>query len=314
MNKIILILLLGISLYAKTIEPYRYVEASHPVSDFVKVEDTLIIATEEGVIDIYDLKKDKLVDQIVLPKYKNILEEYMRSLILSVDYLGGDIVFIGRVLDGYRELYIYKNKKIITLIDATQRKTIQKVRFIDKNNLIIQDMGNELSLYNIKEKKAIYKKQLNYASFSDFVLSEDKKHIYTADETPVTYKIDVKNGNIITKYNKANKRDIFSVDFKNNTLLTGGKDKRVILYEDENNFKMTKGQFFIYSVALNPKATLGAFVKNEQNEISVVNTRNMKEVHLLKGHKQTILKIEFLSKDELISADESKQILFWKLK
>lgn len=314
MNKIILTLLLGISLFGKVYEPYRYVDATHPVSDFVIVNNMLIIATEEGVIDIYDLKKDKVVDQIVLPKYKNILEEYMRSIILSVDYLDGNIVFIARVLDGYRELYLYKDKKIITLIEYKQKKTIQKVKFLDKNNLVIQSMENELRFYNIKDKKTTYTKQLNYASFSDFVLSEDKKYIYTADETPVTYKIDIKNGNIITKYNKANKRDIFSIDFKNNTLLTGGKDKRVIIYNDKENFKMTKGQFFIYSVALNPKATLGAFVKNEQNEISIIDTQNMKEIHLLKGHKQTILKIEFTSKDELISADESKKILFWKLK
>jgi len=31
------------------------------------------------------------------------------------------------------------------------------------------------------------------ASFSDFVLSEDRKYIFTADETPLIYKIEVKS-------------------------------------------------------------------------------------------------------------------------
>jgi len=37
-------------------------------------------------------------------------------------------------------------------------------------------------------------------------------------------------------------------------------------------------------VALNPKAKLVAFVKNEDNEISIVDSSTMKEKYLLKGH------------------------------
>ncbi|MEN8147993.1 MAG: hypothetical protein ABFR02_10300, partial [Campylobacterota bacterium] len=95
------------TVFAKEITPYRYVQASEAVSDFEKVDNTLIIGTEEGVIDIYDLAQDKLIDQVRLPKYKNILGDYMRSLILSVDYRDERLLFVSRVLDGWRELYIY---------------------------------------------------------------------------------------------------------------------------------------------------------------------------------------------------------------
>ncbi|MCD6190921.1 MAG: hypothetical protein J7K14_05200 [Sulfurimonas sp.] len=309
----ILLLLFFISSYAKDITPYRYVTASEAVSDFIKVGDTLIIGTEEGVVDIYDLKEDKLVDKITLPKVKDIWGEYMRPLIFSVDYLDGKLVFVVRVMSGWREFYVYENRKLTKLIDVSQRLTLQEVKFLDKYRVIFATMGNEIMLYNLNSKKFIYKIELNQASFSDFVLTEDKKYIYSADESPSISKIQVESGKIVQKFNKANKRDIFSIDYKSNLLLSGGKDRRVILYETPDKYKMTKGEFFVYAVGLNPKATKAAFVKNEIDDISVIDTKSLKEIYLLKGHKQTILKIDFYKENEIITADEANRLMFWKL-
>ncbi|MCD4667440.1 MAG: hypothetical protein K8R44_02415 [Sulfurimonas sp.] len=306
-------LLFVISTYAKDITPYRYVTASEAVSDFIKVRNTLIIGTEEGIIDIYDLKKDKLIDKITLPKIKDIWGEYMRPLIFSVDYLDGKLVFIVRILSGWRECYLYENNKLTKLIDVSQRLTPQKVKFIDKEKVIFGTMGNEIMLYNLDTKKFIYKIELNQSSFSDYALTEDKKYIYTADETPLISKISVSDGKIVEEYSKANKRDIFSIDYKNGLLLSGGKDKRVILYKSPQQYTMTKGDFFIYSAALNPKATKAAFVKNENDEISIIDTNSLKEKYLLKGHKQTVIKIDFYEENKLITADEDNRLMFWSL-
>ena len=309
----ILLLLLFISSYAKDITPYRYVTASEAVSDFIKVGDTLIIGTEEGIIDIYDLKEDKLIDKITLPKEKDIWGEYSRPLIFSVDYLDGRLVFVVRIISGWREFYIYENKKLTKLIDAAQRLTLQEVKFIDKNRVIFGTMGNEIMLYDINSEKFIYKVELNQASFSDLALSEDKKHVYSADESPLITKLLVESGKTLQEFKKVNKRDIFSIDYKNSMLLSGGKDKRVVLYKTPDKYRMTKGGFFVYAVGLNPKATKAAFVKNESDEISVIDTNSLEEIYLLKGHKQTIIKIDFFSENEILSADEANRLMFWKL-
>jgi WD40 repeat protein len=309
-----LLILFSINIFAKDITPYKYIKASEAVSDFVKVGDTLIIATEEGMIDIYDLKKEKLIDQIVLEKHKNILGDDIRSLVVSADYIDGKLIFIVRLLSTLRELYVYENSKLTKILDETQHLALQKVKFIDANTVMMATMDNELILFDLKTNKAIYKKQLNLASFSDFTFSEDKKYLYTADETPQISKIAISTGNIEEVYNKANKRDVFSIDYKNGLLISGGKDKRVILYKTPKIYKMTKGKFFIYSVALNPDATMAAFVKNEDSEISVIDTRTLEEKYVLKGHKQTLIKIHFYSSNELITADEANKLMFWKLK
>ncbi len=313
MRFLILSIFIILSISAKEITPYRYVTASDAVSDFVKVGNTLVIGTEEGTIDIYDLKKDKIIDNIILEKQTNILGEEMGILIMSVDYLDGKIAFLTRRLNTWGDFYVYENKKLIKLIDNSEHITLQKLAFINKNLVIISTMGNELMLYDIEKKKFLYKKQLNLSSFSDFTLSEDKKYVFTADETPLTYKIEISSGKIIKEYSEANKRDVFSVDYKNKLLLSGGKDKRVILYKTPTSYKMTKADFFVYTVALNPDATKAAYDKNEVNDISIIDTKTLKKLYLLKGHKQTTVKIDFFKEDELLSADEDNKLMFWKL-
>ncbi|WP_373034534.1 hypothetical protein [Sulfurimonas sp.] len=309
-----LFLLSLLSLCAKDIEPYKFIQASEAVSDFVKVGGKLIIGTEEGIIDIYDLKKDKLTDQVILKKQKSIMGDNIRSLILSVDYLDGKLIFIKRLLSTVRELYIYENKKLTKLLDESKGMELQKIKFVDADTIMMATMDNALILFDLKNKKIKYKKQLNLASFSDFAISEDKKYIFTADETPQITKIEIKSGKIIDVFNKANKRDVFSIDYKHGLLLSGGKDKRVILYKTPTSYKMTKGSFFIYAVALSPDGSKAAFVKNENSEISIIDTQTLEEKHLLKGHKQTVFKIDFHTSNELITADEADKLMLWKLK
>lgn len=258
---IMIIFLFMANVFAKDITPYKYIEASDAVSDFVKVDDTLFIGTREGIVDIYDLKKEKIVDKIVLEKQTNILGDAVGVLIMSVDYLEDTLVFLTRKLDTLGELYIYRDKKLERLIDTSQKITLQKVRFVDSQRVIINTMGNELILFDIKEKKFLYRKQLNMASFSDLTLSEDKRYLFSADETPLINKMEVKTAKAVEVYEKANKRDISSIDYKNGILLSGGKDQQLILYKTPDQYRITKGDFFINSVALNPDASKAAFTK-----------------------------------------------------
>jgi len=314
MKNILLILVLFFTfISAKEITPYKYVKASEAVTDFVKVDNLLIIGTEEGIIDVYDLEKDELIDQIKLPKVQNIFGNDIRSLITSVDYYQGKIIFIKRLLSGYHELYLYENKKLTKLLDESRYFSLKKVKFVNEQSVIIAFMSNEIMLYDLKNRKIVYKKLYNLASLSDMIFDEKREYVFTADETPQISKIDILTGKVVQKYFKANKRDIFSIDYKNGKLLSGGKDRRVILYQTPEKYTMTKGDFFIYDVALNPDATKAAFVKNEENDISVIDTASMEEIMLLKGHKQTIIKIDFHTSNELISADEDDQLMFWRL-
>ena len=45
MKILLLILLLFLSLFSKDIKPYRYITASHAVSDFIKVGNKVVIGT-----------------------------------------------------------------------------------------------------------------------------------------------------------------------------------------------------------------------------------------------------------------------------
>ena len=54
-------------------------------------------------------------------------------------------------------------------------------------------------------------------------------------------------------------------------------------------------------------------IKNENGEISVIDTKTLEEEYVLYGHKQTIIKIDFHTADELITADEANKLMYWRL-
>lgn len=79
----------------------------------------MIIGTEEGTIDIYDLKSDKLIDQIILPTVKDLWGDDIRPLIFSVDYFEGKLLFVARMSSGWRELFLYEDKKLTKLLQES---------------------------------------------------------------------------------------------------------------------------------------------------------------------------------------------------
>jgi WD40 repeat protein len=101
-----------------------------------------------------------------------------------------------------------------------------------------------------------------------------------------------------------------------NTVVMATMDNAIILFDMKKKKIIYKKQLNLASFSdfeLSPDATKAAFVKNESGEISVIDTKTLEEEYLLYGHKQTIIKIDFHTNNELITADEANKLMFWKL-
>jgi len=314
MKLFIIFLFLGVyALFAKELTPYKSIKVGDAMSDFVRADGKLIVATKESSLAIYDLASAALVEKITIAKQTSILGDEIGIIIASVDSFDGRIIFSTRHVDSWGDIYLYEQKKLTKLLDASQKIAPKEIKFANTNQIIINTMENELILFDIPKREFLYKTPLNEASFSDFVLSEDKKTLFTANEVPIVFKVEVQSGKILESYEEANKRDIFTIDYKSGILATGGKDKRLVLYKSPKSFTMTNADFFISSVALSPDATQVAFSKNEDDDIAVVETEKLKELYLLKKHTTKIVKIDFISNSELLTADEGGTLYFWKL-
>lgn len=313
MRSFLFILFGVLTLFAKELTPYKSIQVGDATTDFVRAENRLIVSTRESSVMVYDLLSSKLLEKITIPTQQNILGDTVGIIVTSVDTMDGKIIFATRHLDSWGDIYLYEQKKLTKLLDASQKIAPKEIKFANADQIIIGTMENEIILFDIPKRSILYKNHLSEASFSDFVLSEDKKVLFSADEAPTLYKIETKSGKILERYEEANKRDIFAIDYKNGILATGGKDKRLVLYKTPQSYTMTNADFFINSVTLSQDASLVAFSKNEEDDIAVVETSSFKELYLLKTHITKIVKTDFITNHELLTADDGGTLYFWKL-
>ena len=313
MRSFLFILFGVLALFAKEIAPYKSIKVGDATTDFVRADNKLIVSTRESSVMVYDLLSGKLLEKITIPTQRNILGDTVGIIVTSVDALDGKIIFATRHLDSWGDIYMYEQKKLTKLLDASQKIAPKEIKFASADQIIIGTMENEIILFDMTKRAVLYKKHLSEASFSDFVLSEDKKVLFSADEAPTLYKIETKSGEVIERYDEANKRDIFAIDYKNGILATGGKDKRLVLYSSAKSHKTANADFFISSLILSQDANKVAFSKNEAGDLAVVDTKNLKETVILKGHTTKVIKMEFLSSGELLTADDRGTLYFWKI-
>ena len=191
---------------------------------------------------------------------------------------------------------------------------IKKAKFIDNHKALLALISNEVILFDIDNKKIIYRKQLSESSFSDFSLDEDKKRAAVSCESGEIFYIDVSNGDIIKVFKGANVDNVYKVDIKKDKIVTAGQDRRLGIYDiDTGSHKHIQVEFLIYAAALSPDAKLAAFAMNEQNDIGIVDVESMQIIHILKGQNATLNTILFTENKHLFSASDDPFILEWRL-
>ncbi len=314
--KYILLITYLLTLFCNAVEitTFKEIKTNSAVTDFVSYDNKIAIATIDGVVEIYDLTTFEKKKQILLPKIKDVVGELYGAKIFSIDYIDNTLLMSTLSSIGYREVYIYKNKKLKKIVTSSKNFFIQETKFVDNSTILIATLSNYIILYDYKKDKYIYKHQIYATRFFDFVMNEDKTVVYVTDENKLIHKIDIKTSKKLDVYKANNTKHLFKLDFKNNTLLAGSKDSKVILFDKNKKYQTHNSDFFVFSVALNKDATKAAYVKTEQGDISIVNTSNFKQLFLLKGgHKSVINKIEFYGKDKVISASDESSIKIWQL-
>jgi len=314
MRYILISLLFFIQLNAKDLKPTFIYLGSGAVTDLVYQNNKLYSATAEGAVDIYDTKEHKLIQTITVPKIKDFIGDEVVSKIYSVDTLDDKIMITSQGKMGYRRVHIYADNNLTQIISIDKSYTISKSKFIDSNHLLISLLSNELILFDIKEKKALYRKQISASKFSSFALNEKKDEVIIADESGDLKLVSVKDGNILKELKGQNVDNIFQVDYKNNTIITAGQDRRTAIYSRDGKVAYYKeGTFLIYSSALSPSAKIGAYASDEHNNITLFDTSSKSDLYRLGSHKATISNILFIDEKKLFTSSDDKEINYWEL-
>jgi WD40 repeat protein len=311
--------LLGIciALFAENVyTPVQQIEVNGTAKDLVLHENHLIIGTDSGRLQVYDYEAKKFVKEIKIPDIKDFTGETVSATVFSVDYTDGRYLLLSDSgIGGYSNLWIHDHNKTVQLINDKDHKPLIKARFIDKDHILLGYLSNEAALYDIKNKKEIYKEQLSPSKFSDFALDTEKEKAAFGCESGVISVIYVKDGKLIKDLQGINKDNVYKVDIKKDIVVGAGQDRRGSIYDlKTGKGDFIQGSFLIYATALSPSAKRVAFAMDEQNYISIYKVDTKEKIALLKGQKSTLNAIIFKDETTLFSGSDDSTVLMWKLK
>ena len=301
--------------FGQVIRPALQIKTSGAITDFVIDGSKIILSTDAGTIEFYDVNTGKRTNLFKLSPMKDFMGESVATKIFSIDKSDSKILIVTQGNHGFRNLLVVVNDDTIKVIDANRDKLmIKKARFINNDQILIGLLSNEIILLDINRKEFVYTSTISAYSFSDFYLSNNSQYAYTSDESGIVHKIDVNNGKIMEEFAGNNVDNVYRVVYKNGVIITAGQDRRVGVYNTITGEKYyIQKDFLVYSVALSSDASLGAFTASEENDITVFKIASGNELMKLKGHTSVITKMEFIDEHTLVSAADDDYLMIWKI-
>jgi len=289
--------------------------AAGAVTDFVVENNILYAATDQGIVDVFDLRNGNRIKQFTLPSITDFMGDEIAAKIYSIDKSDDQLLLVVQGKHGFRNVLIHQNDNFNKIIDADKDKMlIKKARFVDENKVLFGLLSNEIILFDIPTCQQIYKLQISAYSFSDYFFNEDKSEVITADESGIIHNISVSDGKFLKEYSGNNVDNVYQTVYHNGIIITGGQDRRVGIYNTANadNYFL-EGDFLVYSVGLSHDGSIGAFSSSEDNDISLFYTDTKEIFQTLMKHKSTITKISFVSNSKIITSCEDPNINIWEI-
>jgi len=316
-KKAILFLVVSVSiLFASQIEPSKTYQVHGNINDVIYKNGLIYAATANGKVDILSVKSGKIKKEISLSKIKDFMGDAIDSEVFSVDVAQNKILILSQDNNGYTRLDIYQDGKLIHILDKSDKLYIVKAKFVSNNRVLLALLSNVYMLYDIQAKKIIWQEQITMSKFSNFALNDNKTKVASADESGDVNIVSLKDGKVLKHFDGINKDEVFWIDWSKDLVITGGKDKKVGLYNLKSSQKFQKEySFFIYSVALSSDAKKAAASINDKNDVVIFDTATRSDsVKLVKNSSKVISIIFFNNDRDVLVAANNDKINFYHLK
>jgi len=313
---IIALLIFNVS-FAETPKLVSVIEVDGAVSDIQYSGGKIFVATERGKVEIIDFETLKKIKVIEYPRFEDFMGELQLAKVFSVDVSPDQkkIITVVQASRGGREVYIYIDGTMEKIISRKMHLPIGKVRFVDNNRVIFGLSGDELVLFDISNRKMLYREPVGMSFFSDMEINDDKTKVAVVDESGDTRIAAVKTGKVIKIIEELNKDKAFDVDFRNNRVISGGRDKKAVYYNlSTDKYRIfTADDFMVFSVALSPSGKKGAYLYNDKFDIKIVDTEAGNIIATLSGHKATPSNIRFIDENQLVVGCDDGKIYIWRI-
>jgi len=294
------------------ITPFATLKTDGAISDMVVQEGKIVVSTDEGKVNIFDVNNRKKTSSLLLPKVSHFNGTPFTPKIYSVDYCTGMSVMVCESGGDFREVYLHKNGKMTKIIDGTQGLMIKKVRFLDVGHVLFGLSGDTIVLMDLEKRKLIYQVQAGGGVFGDMHLSSSRSLVAVGDESGEIVMFETKSGRKIKTLRGINLDAINRLSYQKDTIISGGHDRRVGIYRKEGSY-FIETDFFVYAVGLSPLASKGVYTDGTENELQVFDIATKAKTVRLKGGETPYDTLIFIDEHQLIGAAEENKIYYWRI-
>ena len=308
-----ILILLNINIFSKEIKPIFTLTSQGAVRDFVIDGDRLYAGNNRGTVDIFDLSSRKMIDQIRIEPYLSIRGEYILPIILSVDRYNGKTLIVSVARNGFRNVWVHNGKYLKNIVTPEDEIVVTEARFVDDDKIMFGTLGYEMILYDTGDNYQAYSKHVEQSSFSDVAFSQDKTTMATASESGEVTLMDVGTSDVLQVFKSENVDKIYRIAYRNGTVITGGQDRRVGVYQKNAKAYHIKSDFLVYCVGLSPSAKIGVYSSGMKNDLQLFDVSSGRKTDRLVGHFATLNSIQFVNENILVSAGDEPTIFIWRI-
>ena len=304
-----------INLSAQEVHPTLKIKTAGAITDFFIENSNVVLSTDAGTVETYNVKTGKQMDFVQLPPMKDFMGDDVPTKIYSIDKVMGKLLVVTQGNHGFRNASIFENRKQEEIFNAERDKMmIKKARWINHNTILLGLMSNDLILFDVEKKQVICELSISPYTFSDYFLTADKQFVFTADESGIVHKIKVSNCEIKQEFTGINVDNIYQIVTNNGIVVSAGQDRRVGVYNTitGNDYFLQK-DFLVYSVGLNTDGSIGAYSATEDNKISIFKIASRNEDCVLSGHESVVTKMAFFDDHTFISTGDDQYLIIWKI-
>ena len=299
--------------FSKDIAPTFRLKSAGVVSDFIVVGERVYVASDAGVVEIFSLKTQKLLEFIALEPLTSAFGELLPAKILSIDYRDGKLLIVSIGNNAYRNVWLYEKHTLKKIVDESQKLTIKKALFVNDTQILLATFASEIILHDTKEQYNLYKKQISQSTLGDIALSEDAKSLAFADESGEVRLLDINSSKELQNFKPMNLDNVYHIAYAHGVIVTAGQDRRVAIYRDGEKESFIKSDFLVYCVGISPSGKTAIYSSNEAGDLQLFKTATKEKLDTLTGHKALINQIKFINENELLSSERSNYIYYWKI-
>jgi len=308
-----LVFLFFVQAIAELITPSAILKTDGLISDMVVREGKTYASTDTGVVNVFDLASRRKLSSISLPSVTSGSGKIFLPKIYSVDHFAGATVMVTESGESsFRNVYIWRENKLVMLIGKTSGLLIKKVRFVDANHLIFGLSGDAIILMDLDKRKSLYEVQAGGGVFGDMALSPKRSLLAVGDESGEIVQIETRSGKVLKTLSGINLDAINRLAYQNNTIISGGHDRRVGVYKAHGSY-FIETNFFVYAVGLSPSASIGVYTDGDENELQIFELETQKKIGRLKGGETLYDTLIFLDEHTLIGSGEENKIYYWRI-